>query len=131
MNIACRKNLDFNSEEYFEISTLLKSANCSVPCGTVAACEGRQVMVRGEIDALNNLDVADKFFLLDTEKDKFRMEVLIDSSAAQQVFDLIQNAGGRIARVIGVLDGYDGAANVACDRKFVLFVAQAEQVSLE
>ncbi len=128
---GCRKTLDLNQAGYLNISELLQSNNCAVPCGTIADCEGDQAMIRGTIDAMNIMDFADKFFLLDPNDNDFRMEILVDTSASAQVFSLIQNAGGQIALVEGVLDGYDAATGFSCDRQFVMLVQTAEQVRLE
>jgi len=129
--LGCRKTLDLNQDGYVDIASLLQSTNCAVPCGTVADCEGDQAMIRGTIDAMNIMNFADKFFLLDPTESDYRMEVLVDTSVSSQVFSLIQNAGGQIALVEGVLDGYDAATGFSCDRQFVLLVQTADQVRLE
>ncbi|MEM1220862.1 MAG: hypothetical protein AAGH79_18220 [Bacteroidota bacterium] len=129
--LGCRKTLDLNQDVYLNIEDLLHSTNCAVPCGTVAECEGDQARIRGSVDAMNIMDFADKFYLLDPTDNDYRIEVLVDTSASAQVFSLIQNAGGQIALVEGVLDGYDAATGFSCDRQFVLLVQTADQVRLE
>lgn len=116
----CTKELDFSSPEYYDVSEFLKSKNCQTKCGIKAPCEGEKVKLQGFIDEMNMMRESSTFYLNDLAREKYNIEIKVDSLINDAIFDLIQNQISSNFRIEGLVEGFDKPTNFKCERGYFL-----------
>jgi hypothetical protein len=127
--LACKKELDLTKDSYFGIKELLTSKNASADCGENADIEGKKIKVYGIIDEDNILLETSTFVVQDKDNDKYSLNVEVDSTISEPLFELLMEKAGKEVKIEGKIRGFDAPANFNCTRKFVLQVSSMEAVS--
>jgi hypothetical protein len=130
--IACKKEiLDLSSENYWKVKNVLKSQNCDTKCGVKAACEGEMLKVEGLLDEENIDTLNHSIYLLDEGNDKYKLKVMVDESAANDVFEKLVGNGGKMFLAEGIMEGYDAPMNFKCERKYLLHIYDSSEIQLK
>ncbi|MBC8343296.1 MAG: hypothetical protein H8E61_04875 [Bacteroidetes bacterium] len=126
----CKKELDLSTNEYYDVSDFLKSKNCQTKCGIQASCEGKKIRLQGIIDEINVMPSQHVFYLKDHAKDKFKMEIKVDSVISEVIFDLIQNQLSGKYRIEGIVEGFDKPTNFTCERGYFMHLIKESDLSI-
>ena len=130
MMTSCKKELDLDSDNYYSVRDFEKSTNVQADCGEKADCEGKTVRLTGRIDGDNINRETHVFWLNDEDNSKFTIEIKVEPSISDAVFDMIETEGGKKAKVKGIAEGFDKPTNYQCEREIYLIVFDPADVEL-
>jgi hypothetical protein len=126
---SCAKELDLDSGEYFSVKEFLQSKNAKADCDEKADCEGKNVRLEGLIDGDRVIRETNNFYIKDKDNPNFDIEIRVEESISNPVFDLLEPVGDRGVKVMGIADGYDKPTNYRCER--VIFLVLLDPADLE
>lgn len=127
---SCTKELDLESDTFHAVKAFEKSSNAKADCGDMADCEGMLVRLEGKIDGDNINRDTRTFWLNDKETPKYTIEIRVEESISDAVFDVLEVSGGKVARVMGIAEGFDKPTNYTCEREIYLVLLDPANVQI-
>lgn len=127
---ACDEPLDFNNSQFYDVEDILESSNCTADCEEVADCENQRVKMIATIDASGISATEFQFVVQDRSTSTIEMEVKVDTMIAAELFSNIQDKGGEVARLQGLLGGEDGSSSSNCQRTIFMTIDNPADVEI-
>ena len=128
---SCQKELDLNRLEYYNVHDFLNSKNCNTKCGNRAECEGQLTRLKGFIDEFHTNRESNTFYLFDLNKSNVNIEVKVDSTISDFIFDFIQANSKSNFKIKGIIEGYDRPTNFTCTRGFIIHLLSEKDLEVE